>query len=107
MTNTAKHNCSHGHTKVVFRCWPNGDILALFPEVPADIAGNCCSSYAHCGQHGGADYFHCIRITKPALPVMYAALKAELEQLGYCLTVIKRATRRDHNNRQNQLKTIA
>lgn len=97
-----EHNCSHGETKVVFRKWPNGDILALFPEVPADNTGNLCSSYEHVGQHSGADYYHCISKTRPALPSKYASLKAELEHTGYCLNVVIRSTRRDHDNRRNQ-----
>ncbi len=102
LTASAKHNCLHGETKVVFRKWPNGDISALFPEVPADTEGNLCASYEHVGQHGGANYYHCISSTKPARPSEYAALKAELEKIGYCLTAAIRSTRRDHNNRRNQ-----
>lgn len=97
------HNYSHGETKVIFRKWPDGDILALFPEVPADIVGGLCSSYEHCGQHGGADYFHCITKTKPALPSEYEVLKVELETIGYCLNIVIRSTSQDHNNRHNQV----
>ncbi len=98
----AKHNCSHGTTKVVFRKWPDGSILALFPEVPAVSLAGTCSSYEHVGQHGGAHYQSCMQRTKPATAPEYADLKAELEKLGYCLQVVKRATQRDHNNRHNQ-----
>ena len=80
-------------TKVVFRKFPNGDILALFPEVPE--TGYTCSCYMHIGQHGGADYTHCIRLTKPASPEEYADLKRELEAkpYEYSLTLINRYTR--------------
>ena len=40
-------------TVVVFRKWKtNGDIIALFPELPADNEGYLCDSYEHVGQHG-------------------------------------------------------
>ncbi len=101
LTASQKHNCSHGETNVIFRKWPCGDVLALFPQVPADLNGALCASYEHVGQHGGADYYHCIAKTKPALPSEYATLKAELEKIGYCLNVAVKATQRDHNNRRN------
>lgn len=77
---------------VVFRKWPGGGILALFPEIPADLQGATCQSYEHIGQHGGADYQHCISRTTPARPGEYADLKEELEKIGYKLKVVSRAT---------------
>ena len=42
---------------VVFRRWKDGgNIIALFPELPADLYGNHCDAYEHVGQHGGADW---------------------------------------------------
>jgi hypothetical protein len=82
-------------TKVVFRKWgpaKGGDILALFPEIPADIHGHHCQSYQHIGQHGGADYSLCIGKTAPAAPGEYANLKEELESIGYRLEVVARIT---------------
>ena len=42
-------------TKVVFRKWygEGGGILALFPEMPADIYGHTCGSYEHIGSTEG------------------------------------------------------
>ena len=102
-TKLQKHNCPHGKTKDVFSKWPNGDIFALFPEVPADINGDLCSSYEHCGQHGGADYFLCIAKSTPAFPSEYATLKTELEEIGYCLYVVLQSIPRDHDNRRSQI----
>ena len=48
---------------VVFRRWQNGDVIALFPELPADLYGEYCDAYEHVGQHGGADYFGVIQKT--------------------------------------------
>lgn len=75
-------------TVVIFRKYKNnGDILALFPELPWSGDSNV-TSYEHMGQHGAADYNHCLDITKPAKPEEYAALKKELEnQVGYNLEV--------------------
>jgi len=73
---------------VVFRKWPNGDILALFPNI--DDNRGMCSSYEHVGQHGGADYSSCISATKPAAPVEYADLLAELTSIGYDLKIRQR-----------------
>ena len=40
--------------RVVFRRWRDGaGVIALFPELPADMHGLCCDSYEHVGQHGG------------------------------------------------------
>ena len=84
-------------TTVVFRRWPDGDVLALFPHVREARPGTC-SSYAHVGQHGAADYVHVIRATRPAptSDADVAALKRELEAppYGYRLRVVTRATYR-------------
>lgn len=64
---------------IVFRKYKNGgDILALMPY-EAELNYQC-ECYQHLGQHGIADYSHCIEITSPAKPHEYANLKRELEQ---------------------------
>ena len=54
-------------TKVVFRQWRSKphEIIALFPEVPADLDGYTCMSYEHVGQHGAADYEGVMAATWP------------------------------------------
>ena len=76
-------------TKVVFRKYKDGSILALFPHERWDLT-NFVSSYMHMGQHGGADYNGCIKDTKPAIQIEYKDLFNELEGIGYNLKVIKR-----------------
>lgn len=66
---------------VIFRKWNNGDVIALFPEIPADISGLFCDSYEHIGQHGAAHYRSVILNTKPALPSEYASLFEELSRI--------------------------
>ena len=77
-------------TTVVFRKWPDGDILALFPNM--DETRGMCGSYMHIGQHGGADYSGCISATKPATKAEYADLESELSSIGYELQIKKRRT---------------
>lgn len=79
-------------TVVVFRKWNNGDIVALFPELPHDR--HHCMSYEHVGQHGAADYSGVVMMTTPAKPEEYANLAAELRRIGYRLNVKTRARAR-------------
>jgi hypothetical protein len=88
-------------TAVVFRRWddPSGDVIALFPELPADNDGKYCCAYEHIGQHGGADYHGVIANTVPAPAKEAARLARELELIGYWLRPVRRATRRHHERR--------
>ena len=93
-------------TKVIFRAWrgAQGGVIALFPEIPADNYGHLMQSYEHIGQHGGAD---CIGITRPVGRHDADAVKeltAELEAIGYSLTVCKRATSAMRATRQRIAK---
>ena len=85
-------------TEVVFRKYKSGfdkgEILALFPyEIATGHLVNC---YQFCGQHGSADYFHCVgTLTVPATEEESADLKKHLEEnFGYNLKVLKK---RDYN----------
>jgi hypothetical protein len=95
---------SQEKTKVVFRVWPGGDVLALFPEEPGDCDGRFCSSYMHVGQHSSADYTGCIQATRPAQPVEYADLAKELERIGYVLDIRKRAGRNSRDAMLSKLR---
>lgn len=80
---------------VIFRKWPDGQIIALFPNIPWASALDC-ASYMHVGQHGGADDTAVVRLTKPAKPAKpadYAALAAELRGRGYVLDIRARVPR--------------
>jgi hypothetical protein len=84
--------------KVIFRKWKDtGDVIALFPEQPADCAGRFCNSYEHVGQHGGADYYGVIQQTRPASKKESAPLARELRRIGYKLQPMKRASRKMHD----------
>ena len=73
---------------VMFRVWRRGGgVLALFPAWPTDLDGRYCAAYEHIGQHGGADYTHCIRQSRPACRAEYASLAKELREIGHRLAV--------------------
>lgn len=85
--------------KVVFRKFKDGQILALFPRIPADLQGYKCESYMHVGQHGAADP-SVVSITKPTTPAEYAGLAKELRSIGYRLEIGQKCTYRDFLARQ-------
>jgi hypothetical protein len=80
-------------TKVIFRKFKNGEIIAIFPEIQADEYRSMCQSYMHVGQHGAATYAISFDIGL-ATPEEYADLKAELESIGYDLDIRKRIGKR-------------
>lgn len=93
-------------TKVIFRKFRSGgDVVALFPEVPADSQFGHCLSYSQAGQHSAAsvDLSH---VTDPAKPEDYAPLKAELERIGYDLEVRQKVTRQMDAARREAMKTV-
>lgn len=78
-------------TKVLFRKWhSNGEVIALFPEIPHDVNGLYCSSYERVGQHGAADIGTVTLLSDRATPSEYADLAAELTGIGYELDVKSR-----------------
>jgi hypothetical protein len=69
---------------VVFRVFPEGDVIALFPG--EDVGRGLINSYQRVGQHGGADPT-LIRTLRKASRPEAAALLAELKRIGYCVRV--------------------
>lgn len=76
-------------TAVAFRRWPNGDIIAIMPEIPGTSPYDC-RMYEHVGQHSAGDISLVMQRTRAAKPVEYAELLHELEQIGYQVRVIAR-----------------
>jgi len=78
-------------TPVIFRQFPNGEIIALFPAMAGDNNPyKTCGSYMHDGQHGSASADFML-YTRPAKPEQYADLLAELRRIGYDdLKIMKR-----------------
>ena len=73
--------------RVIFRTWPKGDVIALFPDIEAGLFS--CSSYMHVGQHGAADYRYVVERTKQATIAEYADLAVELTKIGYNLRMVR------------------
>ncbi|HDZ14732.1 hypothetical protein LCGC14_0844740 [marine sediment metagenome] len=69
--------------KTIFRKYPDGEIIALFPQISANISGWHCASYMHVGQYGGATPFFVVSQTRLATPEEYRELYLELERIGY------------------------
>ena len=79
-------------TPVIFRVWPEGDVIAIFPELAYSRDGHLCMSYQHVGQHGGADCELVTKATRPATRAEYTELANELTQRGYNLVIRRRET---------------
>ena len=87
-------------TKVVFRKFKEGGIIALFPTEPGTSDPyTSCMSYQHIGQHGAADP-GIVSITKLATPKEYAPLAKELRSLGYVLDIRTKVTYDDMLHRK-------
>lgn len=86
---------------VVFRVESNGDMLAVFPSIPADYHGSMLC-YSRVGQHGACSNSHYYRNTKPATPEQYAPLLSELRGIyesgedAVRLIPLKRRSQRDN-----------
>jgi hypothetical protein len=89
-------------TKTLFRKFHEGDIIALFPEIPGNSNAQTCMSYQTIGQHGSAsvDLSHC---TQPAKPEEYAELLAELVKIGYDVEICTRRTLKNDRARIAEL----
>ncbi len=83
-------------TKVVFRRWRDGEVIALFPDDTNPHDGTV-TSYMHIGQHGAADYGHVISATHPARPSEYRDLLAELKAISYMDLRVMRRIRPNFN----------
>lgn len=91
--------------KVIFRKWPDGQIDALFPEIPYDDKGWSCMVYARVGQHAGANCARVIGETVPATPEEYQSLLRELGQIGYKrLRIVQRVNRSMLKKRQERAR---
>lgn len=87
-------------TKVVFRKFKDGDIIAMFPREPGtNDPYRTCMSYQHVGQHGSA-HTDIVSITNLATPGEYAKLAKELRGLGYTLDIRTKMTYDDTMHRK-------
>lgn len=92
-------------TKVIFRKFKDGDVIALFPTIAGDYNPYVtCQSYQHIGQHGAASV-DLVYSTKLATPDEFKALQDELVSIGYNdLKVSYKFTYKDLQARKEQVK---
>ena len=76
-------------TKVIFRKFNDGEIIALFPTLIGTNDPYTCSSYMHTGQHGSATP-DIVSVTSLATPDEYAGLLSELISIGYDDLIIRK-----------------
>ena len=80
-------------TKVIFKKFPEGDVIALFPELAGDNNPyKTCLSYCHLGQHGAASVE--LSSLKSATMSENYKLYWELVGLGYDLQIVYRFSRK-------------
>ncbi len=75
-------------TRVIYRRYKAGDVIALLMDVPANPGHIGC--YQHIGQHGEGVYWMIVAETRLATPQEYATLHKELTRIGYRLIIRKR-----------------
>lgn len=91
-------------TKVIFRKFRDGEVIALFPQEPATCDGWQCMSYMHVGQHGSADPF-IVNDTKPARWNEFYELKRELDSIGFDdLKLCHKFTYKDYQIRKERAR---
>ena len=90
-------------TKVIYRIYPEGDVVAIFPELPFDYLGYQSTIYQHIGQHGGAYHGDIVATTRMASQNEYLSLHNELSNRGYDLAVFKRESQSMRDNRKKEL----
>jgi len=90
-------------TPTIFRRHADGEIIALFPTIPADTRAEHCLSYVHVGQHGAADPALVISRTRPATPDECRELMVELAGIGYVIVPVTRVTHRMDEERRATL----
>jgi len=91
-------------TKVIFRKFPDGDVIAIFPQIAADSSGYHCLSYMKVGQHSACDPLGIVRKTKLATRRDFEPLEMELASIGYSLEIIERNRRSFIDDRREQLR---
>lgn len=92
-------------TRVIFRKFADGDVIALFPRMLGNYLPDTFGSYQHIGQHGTA-YDGVILATRPASQAEYMPLARELRSIGYRLDIRKRMQFSDWLWRAAELERI-
>jgi len=91
-------------TKVIFKKFPEGDVIALFPDLPGtNNPYKDCLSYCRIGQHSSASLD--LSGLKPAKESEYKDLYNELVSIGYDdLEIVRKFSKNSLKNRIAQIK---
>jgi hypothetical protein len=94
-------------TDVIFRKYRKaGDIIAIFPAIPATTFGDCMS-YQHTEQHRSCDTKHVLFVTVGATEAEYKDLYTELTvQVGYNLRVVQAITAKHRKAIREAIKQV-
>lgn len=84
-----------------------GEVIALFPEIPGTFRAYTCLSYAHIGQHSACDCDSIIQGSKPARTHEYENLFRELTNVGYDLVIRKRMDKSYYRARIESIRVDA
>lgn len=76
--------------EMIFRIFPNGEVIALMPGLTDSFKSSECMSYMHVGQHSVCNLKHITSKTRLATPAEYQELYLELRYREYVIKVIKR-----------------
>lgn len=85
----AKSYIDKGYVRVIFRMF-EGDVIALFPDLPADNHSTLVTCYAHIGQHGAANIRHVINHSRLCTADERRALLTELTSAPYHYKLVER-----------------
>jgi len=78
-------------TKVIFRTFKDGEVIAIFPTIPGTADAGTCTDYVHYGQHGTCIPEGVVNTTRLATEEEYSPLLHELvETVGYGDLVIRK-----------------
>lgn len=93
-------------TRVVFRVFNDGEVIALFPHIKE--RKGMIESYMHIGQHGSASPL-IVNDTRPAAPEQYRELLNELVCVGYNPVIGTRLTKcpQSYNERKEAARNEA
>lgn len=75
---------------VIFRRKRNGEIIAVFPEIPVDITGELCEGFSSLDKKVTVDYKQLRYHSKLATKDEYKELYETLSCLGYNLGVVNK-----------------
>lgn len=92
-----------GFTDTIFREYPDGEVIAIFPGIAGTYDPRTVMFYAHLGQHGHGDYAAIVSRTRLAKDSEnLTELHNELRRIGYNVRPVKRGTSAHFRERLRQ-----